>query len=469
MSETEQNLWYSDVDNEIVDNNSKDEKELIDSINSAIDSAKELSNLECDKLADNSLENLNKEQLSIFLAKNYFDWWPKTYSQCLSTWKFLNFSMKAALQLLYKSDSDKFDDNWNLTTNENGRTINDLIKTRWGIDLDTDSTLIKILQRKVGAYPDWKPGPQTIALVISALWGDVSTIYEWVNNLYANNDKFRIQNITEFTIWEKNYKYDQNQFNLTNVDWKIILTVKWEQNWKEISIVDWKPTLEWFSFDDNWIKKSNVSGNQTAEVVNENSDSIESIMDSMRKSDLHIQNLEGEYIINIDKYSNGRIYLAVWGVSVDMDWNDVLTNWKFDHSKWDNLLIDKKNILRNMILSRKFASIIRWKRYSFEDLFDDKTWTDEWEKLKRYFWEFKDSLLKISVSGNEVRALWQKIFFRLDDMWSDKEYHRDLPIDDPNVIANENWSFNVDKFKDFLKKTIMEKTFPEFKKEKWID
>jgi hypothetical protein len=46
-------------------------------------------------------------------------------------------------------------------------------------------------------------------------------------------------------------------------------------------------------------------------VVNENSDSIESIMDSMRKSDLHIQNLEGEYIINIDKYSNGRIYLAV--------------------------------------------------------------------------------------------------------------------------------------------------------------
>ena len=67
MSETEQNLWYTDVDNEIVDNNSKDEKELIDSINSAIDSAKELSNLECDKLADNF-----DKKLFWLMTKNLF-------------------------------------------------------------------------------------------------------------------------------------------------------------------------------------------------------------------------------------------------------------------------------------------------------------------------------------------------------------------------------------------------------------
>ena len=459
-------IWYTDVDNEIVDNNSTDEKELIDEINSAIDNAKQLSNLECDNLADNSLENLNKEQLSIFLIKNYFEWWPKTYSQCLATWNFLNFSMKSALQLLYESDSAKFDDNWDPTSDGSGKTINDLIKTRWGIDLDNDSMLIKILQRKVGAHPDWKPGPQTIALVISALGWDVSNIYQWVNDLYENNENFRMQNIAEFDIWGVKYKYDKNLFTIWNEGNDVKITYNGEV--KKVDISKNLPECDWFTFSNDWIKKSNVSGNEKPEVVNESSDSIESIMDSMRKSDLHIQNLEGEYIINIGKYSNGRIYLAVWGMSVDMDRNDVLTNWKFDHSKWDALLVDKKNILRNMVLSEKLASIIRWKRYSFEDLFDDKTWLNEWEKLKMYFWEFKDSLLKVSVSRNEVKALWQKILFRLDDKWSDKEYHRDLPIDDPNLIANENWTFNVDKFKDFLKKTILEKTFPEFKKEKWI-
>jgi len=245
-------IWYWEVSGEIVDDNSTEEKELVEAINSAIKSTCD----QCDTLADNWLENLSKDQLSMFLIKNYFDWWVKSYSQCLSTWKFLNFSMKAALQLLSEGDTSKYDDNWNITTNGDWKSIDDIIKWRWGIDLDSDTVLIKILQNKVWAVADWKPWPQTIAMVVSALGGDVSNIYEWVNNLYSKNEKFRIQNITEFTIWDKNYKYDQNQFNLTTVDWKIILTVKWEQNWREVAVNNWNPTLNWFTFENGWIKKN---------------------------------------------------------------------------------------------------------------------------------------------------------------------------------------------------------------------
>ena len=254
-------IWYWEVSGEIVDDNSTEEKELVDAINSAIKSTCD----QCDTLADNWLENLSKDQLSMFLINNYFDWWVKSYSQCLSTWKFLNFSMKAALQLLSEGDTSKYDDNWNITTNGDWKSIDDIIKWRWWIDLDSDTVLIKILQNKVWAVADWKPWPQTIAMVVSALGGDVSNIYEWVNNLYSKNEKFRIQNITEFTIWDKNYKYDQNQFNLTTVEWKIILTVKWEQNWREVAVNNWNPTLNWFTFVNWWIKK-----NQTDNLPNAN-------------------------------------------------------------------------------------------------------------------------------------------------------------------------------------------------------
>lgn len=256
-------IWYWEVSSEIVDDNSTEEKELVDAINSAIKSTCD----QCDTLADNWLENLSKDQLSMFLIKNYFDWWVKSYSQCLSTWKFLNFSMKAALQLLSEGDTWKYDDNWNITSDENWRSIDDIIKWNWWIDLDSDTVLIKILQNKVWAVADWKPWPQTIAMVVSALGGDVSNIYEWVNNLYSKNEKFRIQNVTEFTIWDKNYKYDQNQFNLTTVEWKIILTVKWEQNWREVAVNNWNPTLNWFTFENWWIKK-----NQTDNLPNANND-----------------------------------------------------------------------------------------------------------------------------------------------------------------------------------------------------
>ena len=265
MTDVLSNIWYSDVSNEIVDNNSTEENEFREKFNGAIDKAKELYNLECEALAENALEGLNKEQLSAFLMVNYFEWWAKSYSKCRETWKFLDFSMKAALQLLSKDDTAKFDNNWN--PSENWKTVDEIIKERWGMDLDNDSVLVKILQRKVGAHPDWKAGPQTIALVISALWGDISSIYDWVNSL-AWSEKYRIQNITEFPIDWVNYKYDQNLFSLTTVDWKIFLTLKWSSKWKEVVMKDWKPTLAGFTFE-NWrIKKwnTNIESQQTLTV-----------------------------------------------------------------------------------------------------------------------------------------------------------------------------------------------------------
>ena len=256
MADVVPNLWYSDITNEVVDNNSTEEKEFVDKINSAIESAKELYWLECDKLAENCLENLNKEQLSVFLADNYFKWWVKSYAECRNSWQFLNFSMKAALQLLSKNDTNKYDNNWN--PSENWKTIDDIIKERWGIDLDADSTIIKILQKKVGAHPDWKAGPQTIALVISALGGDVSNIYEWVNTLYANNENFRIKNIAEYTIWDVKYKYDKNQFTIWKEWDKVKITCNGDV--KEVDTSKNPPVCEWFTFANWWIKKCSVGG-----------------------------------------------------------------------------------------------------------------------------------------------------------------------------------------------------------------
>ncbi len=459
-------IWYTDVDNEIVDNNSTDEKELIDEINSAIDNAKQLSNLECDNLADNSLENLNKEQLSIFLIKNYFEWWPKTYSQCLATWNFLNFSMKSALQLLYESDSAKFDDNWDPTSDGSGKTINDLIKTRWGIDLDNDSMLIKILQRKVGAHPDWKPGPQTIALVISALGWDVSNIYQWVNDLYKNNEKFRIQNIAEFPIWNRNYKYDQNQFNLTNVDWKIILTVKWEQNWKEVSIVDWKPTLEWFSFENYWIKKwlsnptsleaddSNDSGSTSNEVIadgiaiGDNGELLDSEWNNLSNSKT---NFVSQLIDRECRRQHWKEWRRSWYNISHSDCCNQMNEWKLScddnketitYKNWDINLVIKRNSSEKFIIEDK-SSNPHWNlNIQFSNLseaintlklieyikirFD---WVETWANTWNRNWN-------TCTSNSSPFFIWDKALYFSSDHWSIWGVFG--MYDDENIISVDN-------------------------------
>lgn len=249
---TEQ-LWFSDVSNEIVDNNSAEEKELVEKINES------LTDLQCEKLAADKLESMNNEQLAAFLTKNYFNWWAKSYSECKNSWEILNFSMKAALQILAKNNTKKYDNNWNETTDQDWKTATELIKTRWGIDLDNDNILIKVLQNIVWAHPDWKPGPQTIALVISALGGDISGIYEWVNTLYDKNEKLKVQNIDKFQIWWIDYKYDKNQITIWKEGEKIKITYK--GNIKEVDTTKNPPVCEWFTFENGWIKKLNTNNN----------------------------------------------------------------------------------------------------------------------------------------------------------------------------------------------------------------
>jgi len=340
MTDVVPNIWYSDVSNEIVDNNSTEESEFRENFNTAIDKAKELYHLECETLAENSLENLNKEQLSAFLMVNYFDWWVKTYSQCRETWKFLDFSMKAALQLLFKGDTTKYDDNWN--PSENWRTMDDIIKSRWGMDLDSDTVLVKILQKKVGAHPDWKPGPQTIALVISALGGDISSIYDWVNSL-ARSEKYRIQNIAEFTINWLNYKYDQNQFSLTTVDWKIYLTLKWSSDWKEVVMKDWKPTLTWFTFENWWIKKLWAVSSSSETWLNDVYEAIScdvSVDQNGNLVDVSWENLNGKktdfvsWLINSEcRRQHRKEWKRSWYNISHSDCVRSMTSWKLTYSK----------------------------------------------------------------------------------------------------------------------------------------
>ena len=375
MADVVPNLWYSDITNEVVDNNSTEEKEFVDKINSAIESAKELYWLECDKLAENCLENLNKEQLSVFLADNYFKWWVKSYVECRNSWQFLNFSMKAALQLLSKNDTNKYDNNWN--PSENWRTIDDIIKERWGIDLDADSTIIKILQKKVGAHPDWKAGPQTIALVISALGGDVSNIYEWVNTLYANNENFRIKNIAEYTIWDVNYKYDKNQFTIWKEWDKVKITCNGDV--KEVDTSKNPPVCEWFTFANWWIKKWT-----SATQPGENPDNLTNF-EFLDGYNAELQNFVKRFSYRLDLWDNKTNYC------------DLLANLQSDWKKWKSLmsLFNLKDSFRknwfkldynmlNLFNNEAWHKFGRWKRSFYIENDADEYCSLEWDRLMQY-------------------------------------------------------------------------------------
>ena len=78
-----ENIGYNEVNHEIVDEDWEKEKEVINSIKNSLWNE----NL----LAENTLENLNNDQLSQFLSKECFpEWQTKTYSQ-ISTLPYINF------------------------------------------------------------------------------------------------------------------------------------------------------------------------------------------------------------------------------------------------------------------------------------------------------------------------------------------------------------------------------------------
>ena len=210
------------------------------------------------------LNMLTKEKLAKFLSDKFFADEKISYVNFIKTSpNILNLCMNRALQLLSEGDTTKYDDQWN--ESENWKTVKDLFDEKW-INTKKDSTLIRILQKKVWAVPDWKPWPQTVALVISHLWWDIWDFYDKVNSIYEKVPELRIKKVQTYDYDGKEFKYDTNIFFIrwaTDSEWpRIVDAAKKDdegEKWVEIRVVgegeEKHLEAEGYAFTSWWLRK----------------------------------------------------------------------------------------------------------------------------------------------------------------------------------------------------------------------
>jgi hypothetical protein len=175
-----------DITTEVVDENADKEKEISDYIDTKINS-------DTEDLADSTLESLNKTQLWEFLAKEYFEVWAKSYGDIMNS-KYLNFSLRAALQIIWDTETWRFIINGKTsssetssaeTSDEDNKTIDEWLISRGGINNEPNEDMVKFLQQIVGVTVDGKPWAQTLWWVINKLgYSEANSIAEKVNTLY---------------------------------------------------------------------------------------------------------------------------------------------------------------------------------------------------------------------------------------------------------------------------------------------
>lgn len=211
------------------------------------------------------LNMLTKEKLAKFLSDKFFADEKISYVNFIKTSpNILNLCMNRALQLLSEGDTTKYDDQWN--ESENWKTVKDLFDEKW-INTKKDSTLIRILQKKVWAVPDWKPWPQTVALVISHLWWDIWDFYDKVNSIYEKAPELRIKKVQTYDYDGKEFKYDTNIFFIrwaTDSEWpRIVDAAKKDdegEKWVEIRVVgegeDKHLEADGYDFTSWWLRKA---------------------------------------------------------------------------------------------------------------------------------------------------------------------------------------------------------------------
>lgn len=242
-------LWYQEVENELVDQNNQEEQKIIDAINNSLFQEEE------NVLAQHALENLSKENLSKFISNECFPaWQTKTYGE-IKNLPYINFSLRAALQHIGKSDTNKYNEIWEI--DENGTTIEEYLKEKWWITNDYDQWLVKFLQNIVWAYPDGLAGPQTIRMLLDNLGYDwVYSSAESVNSLYADNKNFKINKIKQIEVWDTTYNYNESRIEITkNESWQTIIKIKWQKSLREVlNIKDGQiKSPFWFKIDNGWI------------------------------------------------------------------------------------------------------------------------------------------------------------------------------------------------------------------------
>ena len=237
-----ENPWE---DTEQVETSGIEERQDLEKLKAEMKSVEDTGNVKTEVLS-----KVSKEELANFLSEKFFSGDKVSYVNFIKeSPKTLNLCMRQALKLLSEDDTKKsedgtkkakkYDAQWKEVEDydENWKTIEDWLEEKW-INANNDSTLIKILQTRVWAVVDWKPWPQTVALVISYLWWDIGKFYDKVNDKYKNVEELRINGVRNFVYGNVEFKYDPNVFVL-----------KTEQDSKKLKIVDAAkkddPNVEW--------------------------------------------------------------------------------------------------------------------------------------------------------------------------------------------------------------------------------
>ncbi|HPC34493.1 MAG TPA: hypothetical protein PLP73_02430, partial [Candidatus Absconditabacterales bacterium] len=251
-------------------------------INAVIeDSKKELNILNALVDGKNILEQVSKDNLSAYLRHQVFEGdTVKSYSE-ISNINGINAILLSALQHIAETDTNKYNENGEIDA-DNGQTIKDFLK----LQSSFGSKGIRFLQGIVGAYPDGKAGPQTIALLLDKL-GDSQANENMVkvNNFYANNDQFKIDKIQTATIGDKTYNYNKSEIEIQPKDglsgaYQIKKASDLTRTDLQIDTIE----SSGFKIQDGWIKLDTPeeSGNEETEVISE--DKLDALLDSLINS-----------------------------------------------------------------------------------------------------------------------------------------------------------------------------------------
>lgn len=508
-------LWFNEAsaDKEVFDSgNEALENEIADALNKF--------KWEQEEIQRDSLENMSKDQLTNFLSNRFF---PEgvtsdklSYSSISNAWKVLDYSVKAALQFWTQEHPNddvryKCDDKFNLileggkpvkVNDDSWKTAEQILIGRWWIDIEAtskfDNNIVRVLQDKIWATVDWKPWAQTISLIISALGGDITNIWEKVNNHYKWNEKFMAFSNITIAYWP-----DDNKVTTTFKYNPSLEVVTW--NWmtidgKPVDLNSNPPVCEWYTFENGRIMK-NGSGNTVPVEQNEYEWSINNpkslynvVKDEMKKSDLNIENMSNTTIdirphikedttfsnfrnnslvniYNVDRFLDyNKIDLIVWSNRVTIDLKSVIDKkWEFNKSNRERILWEKKSELREQAIASNLTETISNSKnsFSFSEIFDENLLNSlnlvEKSNLNWYLW----SLDPKKIILRNIRQSWTNIVFDILDRGfhsfytTYNDYNKNISIDSKKI---ENWNGELDdgKFKEELRTVIMNNVLPKY-------
>lgn len=434
---------HQNISNEVLDSSNLElEKDISDYIDSKVKPEEE-------NLWSDALESLTESQLADFLSAEYFSWWsPKAYTEIMNIANetYLWFSLRAALQMLAKNDTTKYDESWNKLEDWNWKTALELLWSEsWGgLTNSVNEGVVRILQNLTGAYVDGKAGPQTIYKIIEKLdWVKLS-LAEWVNDLYKWNEKFQVMNIGSYTSNGVTYKFNEDDIKIwdgTGDTFKL----EFDNQWNLIT--------EWLKIDNGWIVLETegsikvpdwwVDLNKKGQFNNK----LFSIKDVKYFVDKDSFPRDSVLIYDDrDFYSNGRV---IWNTE-EWKWSwKIENNWKiqiiWDSDKTNVVEIGQKplpeNATENVVSDINSIPNNIWEDEKF--VIKNNMWDTEYEFyssrfVSKVWWTTKEWTRKrIEWNNNKTLLMYEDGI--IDFTWRKELFNKGTTkytIDDVNLIKN---------------------------------